>query len=183
MNTVTAPVFSLQDCKSRGLAYFWICDVPRTLFEEVFLSSDEHQAAAYSSDFFKTKNGTEAAYLTQAYVWYYIEYLLSTNDSVIASYSNDLQSLAELFSYVFGPESKIAYYHNRFTRLLAASGADNVREHAARLYLEETISYLANSKNTESLLSFLPDFIQASFRKCIWKLENAKYTTIRMLNY
>jgi hypothetical protein len=132
-----------------GLAYLWIFDVPRTIFQEVFFTDDEHQTAAYSIDFVKETDGREPAYLTQGYVWYYIEYILKINDSVISPYIKDLRNLAEFLTAAFATESKIAYYRDHFTRLSAVSAEGTVQEEAARLYITETIRHLTDTKNTD----------------------------------
>lgn len=171
MNIVTAPIFALHDLKNRGLTYFWIFDMPRTLFEEVFFPDDEEEATACSGDFFKAVDGEEPAYLTQAYAWFYLEYLLKAHDSVIAPYSKDLENLAAYLSSLFAPESKVFYYHNCFMRLLAAVDENRVQEEAAIFYITE----ITNPENR--------DFLKAPARKCIWKLENAKYSMVSLINY
>jgi hypothetical protein len=179
MNAVTQQILALQDFKSRGLAYFWLIDVPRTIFEQLFFTDEDEQTAAGHSDFFKATDGSETAYLTQGYVWFYLEYLLNTNDSAIAPYSKDLRKVAALLSSLFVPESKIAYYHSYFT-LLSASAQDTMLEETAQLYITQAINYLAITNGAVSV-SATPAFIQTSSRKCAWKLENAKYTTVTML--
>lgn len=176
----TEPILQITDGKTRALFYYWLIEIPQTLFEELFLANEANQRVCSFIDEAHPVQVSQVAFLTQGYVLYYLEKLLGTDHYFCGKFGIDVIAMHQLVCAVFGPDHLILYYERKFYSL-EDSPQNLSPENIQTIFLDEMIQALVyDGKSQENPIQNSHE-IQLCREFCSWKMVNARHTTLAML--
>jgi len=176
----TESILQITDGKTRALFYYWLIEVPQTLFEELFLANEANQRVCSFIDEAHPVQVSQVAYLTQGYVLYYLEKLLGMDHYFCGKFGIDGIAMHQLVCTVFGPEHRIFYYAKKFYSL-EDSPLNLSQENIQTIFLDEMIQALVyDGKSQENPIQKSHE-IRLCREFCSWKMVNARHVTLSML--
>jgi hypothetical protein len=180
---LTQEIIQIRNLKKRGLTYYWLIEVPRSLFEELFINSVENQGKCQIFKDIKAKEGTEMAYLTQGFILAIMPYMLQKDESLDLSISPSISELEQIIIAAYGSKNRIFYYQYYFQQLLADFFPEKVDDAIARLYIEKVIEHLTGLAIVPGDADRRIKIQQETLNYCLWKLQNTKSSVTAMVNY
>jgi len=174
---------AIPDLEQRGLTYYWLIEVPKSLFEELFIIGDHHQKKCNLSDYTNGKNGTGLGYLTQGYILAILPYLVERDqllDQLIHPAINDLEKL--IFT-MFGPENLVFQYQNHFGQLINDALKEPINDMISVSYIQQVIDHIEKNSMVSRDESQLTQIRQETIEYFLWKLQNIRISAAAMVRY
>jgi len=178
---LTQEITQIRNLEKRGLTYYWLIEVPRSLFEELFINGIENQRKCQIFNDIKAKDGTEIAYLTQGYILAIMPCMLQEDEYLDLRISPSMSELEQIIITTYGSENRIFYYQHYFQQLLADFFAEEVNDGMVRLYIEKVIDHLTATATFPRDSSQQIKIHQETLSYCLWKLQNIKSSVAAMI--
>lgn len=180
---LTQDIMAMPDLEQRGLTYYWLIEVPKSLFEGLFIITDHHQKKCNLSDYTNGKDGTGLGYLTQGYILAILPYLVEKDqllDQLIHPAINDLEKI--IFT-MFGPENLIFQYQNHFGQLINDMLKGPINDVISVSYIQQVIDHMENNSMVFRDENQLIQIQQETIEYFLWKLQNIKFSAAAMVRY
>lgn len=175
-------IVKMRESRIKVIAYYWLVDVPRTIFEELFFPDGAEDALCHLLTYAQRADGEGIAYLTQSYALSYLEHALVRDSSFQEELTITAADLHKIIASLYGAENQVAHYCEIFREkqrdgLLDSNGYDLHYFYAQEILYTVTCNLdvdeilRSESAQIENLAMFGPR-----------KLRNAKKTTLRILD-
>jgi hypothetical protein len=182
---LTQEIIKIRNLEKRGLTYYWLIEVPRSLFEELFINSAENQRKCQIFYDSKVRDGSEIAYLTQGYILAIMPCILQKDESFNLRISPSISELEQIILAAYGAENRISYYQHYFQQLLADFRAEETNEAVVHCYIEKVIDHVTDISAFPHESNQQLKIHQEALNYCLWKLQNTKSSwsaMVRRLN-
>lgn len=180
---LTQEIIKIRNLEKRGLTYYWLIEVPRSLFEELFINSAENQRKCRIFVDSKARDGSEIAYITQGYILAIMPSMLQKDESVNLRISPSIIELEKIILAAYGAENRILYYQHYFQQLLTDFKAEEANDAMVRCYIEKVIDHISGSSTVFRDSNQQLKIHQEALNYCLWKLQNTKSSWIAMVRH
>ncbi|OAM96257.1 hypothetical protein SAMN04515679_4452 [Pelosinus fermentans] len=182
ITVLTQDIMAMPDLEQRGLTYYWLIEVPKSLFEGLFIIGDHHQKKCNLSDYTNGKEGAGLGYLTQGYILAILPYLMEKDqlDQLIHPAINDLDKLILM---MLGPENLIFQYQNHFGQLINDTLKEPINDMISVSYIQQVIDHMEKNSLVSRDESQLTQIRQETIEYFLWKLQNIKISAAAMVRY
>lgn len=175
-------IVKMRESRAKAIAYYWLIEVPRILFEELFFPDEADHSLCHLLTYAQRTNAEGIAYLTQSYALSYLEHALVRDCSFQKELVTTVADLQEIVASLHGVENQVAHYCEIFRDkqldgLLDSNGYD-----LHYFYAQEILSTLTSDLDIDEILRFESAQIHTLAMFGPRKLRNAKKTTMRMLD-
>lgn len=171
-----AEIRAITDYRKRSIAYYWLCEVPRNIFEEIFLPDETGCKLCNFLNYAKTGNAENLAYLTQGYVLSYYERILKSDQCFHEMVDISVAELENLARPACGDAKIISKYRNIFNKQAGEDEVDGFKIH--HFYAQELLQTINPSQSSIGIIT--NESFQ--FNKLLLfgprKLRNAKQNTM-----
>lgn len=171
---LTQEIVKISNLEKRGLAYYWLIEVPRSLFEELFINNAENQRKCQIFYDSKVRDGSGIAYLTQGYILAIMPCISQKDESFHLRISPSISELEQIILAVYGAENRISYYQHYFQQLLTDFRAEETNEAVVRCYIEKMIDHVTDISAFPRESNQQWKIHQEALNYCLWKLQNTK---------
>jgi hypothetical protein len=178
---LTQEIIKIRNLEKRGLTYYWLIEVPRSLFEELFINSAKNQRKCQIFYDSKVRDGSEIAYLTQGYILAIMPCILQQDESFNFQISPSISELEQIILAAYGAENRISYYQHYFQQLLADFRAEETNEAVVRCYIEKVIDHVTDISAFPRESNQQLKIHQEALNYCLWKLQNTKSSWAAMV--
>jgi hypothetical protein len=177
---LTKKIVRIPQHRERSLLYYWMIEIPQTMFEELFLSDEQSQRVCSMLDYADNGAVADSAYLTQGYVWDCLERLLKADSCFCHKFGMEATELQKLMYSILGRKHPSADYQQWFSHM-PDNASDLTSSPIQQIYLERMVSNLTGGTTSGNSRRAINKLLQEGRAFCLWKMINAKYTTITML--
>jgi hypothetical protein len=178
---LTQEIIKIRNLEKRGITYYWLIEVPRSLFEELFINGVENRRKCQIFYDTKTRNGSEIAYLTQGFILAIMPCMLQKDESLNLQISPSISELEQIILSAYGAENRIFYYQHYFQQLLAEFFAEETNDAMVRFYIEKVIDHVTDSSTLSRDSNQQLKIHQETLNYCLWKLQNTKSSVTAMV--
>ncbi len=174
-------IIAITDCRNRAIAYYWLCEVPRKIFEEIFLPDDTGYRLCRLLEYAESTHAEDIAYLTQGYVLSYLDRTLEVDQLFNETLNMPVNDLAAVIDSVYGSPNKVSHYRKIFNDKAEqdSPAADFIIHH---YYAGELLRNLSSVATIDSILTRkLSRQLRNLSIFASRKLQTARYNTLLML--
>lgn len=100
--------------KDKDVIIFWLVIVPRMYFEEIFIEDENNKVYLDIIKYSTENNGKEGAYITQAYVLWILQQMLTNKPELKEKMSISIEGLEILINHILGKDNKVQYYLEKY---------------------------------------------------------------------
>lgn len=177
-------IIAIADCRKRMIAYYWLCEVPRKIFEEIVLPDDTGYRLCRFLPDAEPSHAEDIAYLTQGYILSYLERILKVDHLFNETLNISLRDLEAIIDSAYGSPNKVAHYRRIFDEKAEQSSpadypANFVIHHYYGSELLRSLAFSAATGNLPDgdMSRQLRNLSMTASRK----LQAARYNTLLML--
>ncbi len=183
ITALTQAIMTMPDLEQRSLTYYWLIEVPKSLFEGLFIIGDHHQKKCNLSDYTNGKEGTGLGYLTQGYILAILPYLVEKDQLLNQLTHPAANDLEKLVITMFGPYNLVSQYQNHFMQLINDAHKEQINTVITVSYIQQVIDHMENSSLVSRDESQLTQIRQETIEYFLWKLQNIKISAAAMVRY
>lgn len=177
---LTQDIMEIPDLEQRGLTYYWLIEVPKSLFEGIFITADDNKKKCNLSDYTLGKDGSGLGYLTQGYVLAIFPYLVEKDPLFNQSAHPAVDDLERIVFTIFGADNRIFQYQNYFRKLINDGVKEPINDAISFYYIQQMIDHI--KKNSRVIRNEnLPVIQRETVEYCLWKLQNIKFSAVAMV--
>lgn len=180
---LTQEIMAMPDLEQRGLTYYWLIEVPKSLFEGLFIIADHHQKKCNLSDYTNGKDGTGLGYLTQGYILAILPYLVEKDQLLDQLIHPTIGDLEKIIFTIFGPENLIFQYQNHFGQLINNMLKEPINDVISVSYIQQVIDHIEKNSMVSRDENQLIQIRQETIEYFLWKLQNIKFSAAAMVRY
>ncbi|AJQ29603.1 hypothetical protein JBW_04272 [Pelosinus fermentans JBW45] len=180
---LTQDIMAMPDLEQRGLTYYWLIEVPKSLFEGLFIITDHHQKMCNFSDYTNGKDGTGLGYLTQGYILAILPYLVEKDQLLDQLVHPTIDDLEKIIFTMFGPENLIFQYQNHFGQLINDMLKEPINDVILVSYIQQVIDHMEKNSMVSRDENQLIQIRQETIEYFLWKLQNIKLSAAAMVRY
>lgn len=167
---------TITDYRKQSIAYYWLCEVPRNIFEEIFLPDEAGCKLCNFLRYAKIGNAENLAYLTQGYVLSYYERILENDRCFHETVNIPVAELENIAGLAYGDTEKISEYRNAFNEKACEDASDDFPIH--RYYAHELLRTINSSKSIAGIIAEETHQLNKLVLFGPRKLRNAKNNTL-----
>lgn len=174
-------IVKMRESRAKAIAYYWLIEVPRNLFEELFFPDEADHSLCHLLTYAQRTNAEGIAYLTQSYALSYLEHALVRDCSFQKELETTVADLQEILASLHGRENQVAHYCEIFRGKQLDGLIDSNGYDLHYFYAKEILSTLTSGLDIDEILRSESAQIHTLAMFGPRKLRNAKNTTLRML--
>lgn len=182
LTELSSVIVKMRESREKAIAYYWLIEVPRNLFEELFFPDGEDHPHCHLLAYAQGGNAESIAYLTQSYALSYLEHALVRDCAFQEELITTVADLHQIVASLYGIENQVAYYCEIFREKQLDGLIDSNGYDLHYCYAKEILCALTSDLDIDEILQRESAQIHNLAMFGPRKLRNAKITTLRMLD-